>query len=62
MTQSKDNGHGDYQPEVKFEYRAADVWVKEDADGNRDIAYTKDVEDALDELEEEDEESDSEDE
>lgn len=59
MTQSKDgNGHQEeYDPEVEFEYRAADVWVKTDAEGNRDVAYTQDVLEALEE--EDDEESDS---
>jgi hypothetical protein len=38
---------------------AADVWIKSDSEGNRDVAYTEDV---LEALEEDDEESDSEDE
>ncbi len=60
VTQSKDgNGHGEYNPEVEFEYLAADVWIKSDSEGNRDVAYTEDV---LETLEEDDEESDSEDE
>jgi hypothetical protein len=61
MTQSKDgNGHGEYNPEVEFEYLAADVWIKSDSEGNRDVAYSEDVLEALEE--EEDEESDSDDE
>ncbi|WP_199912149.1 hypothetical protein [Nodularia spumigena] len=50
---------GEYNPEVEFEYLAADVWIKSDSEGNRDVAYTEDV---LETLEEDDEESDSEDE
>lgn len=61
MTQSKDgNGHQEeYDPEVEFKYLDADVWVKTDAEGNQDVAYTQDV---LEALEEDDEESNSDDE
>ena len=66
MVQSGDNNSGnehkeEYTPEVEFEYLDADVWIKTEADGIQDVAYTEQVLEALEE-EEEDEESDSDDE
>ncbi|MBD2132609.1 hypothetical protein H6F47_09265 [Sphaerospermopsis sp. FACHB-1094] len=61
MVQSNDSGNGngngqkEYNPEVEFEYLDADVWIKTDAEGNKDVAYTQDVMEAL----EDDEESDA---
>ncbi len=49
MTNEKknDNGSGEYQPAVEYEYLDADVWIK-NIDGKKDVAYTEDIEKELD--------------
>jgi hypothetical protein len=49
------NVQGEYSPEVEFEYLDADVWIRKEAQGSQEVAYTEDVLEAL----EEDSQSDS---
>ena len=57
----KTNGHKE-EPEFDevFEYLDADVWFGSDAQGNRRVAYTEDVEDAIEESEDSEDLGDSE--
>lgn len=60
MTQSNErpsngNGQKDFNPSVEYEYLDSDVWIK-DTQGSKDVAYTEDV---LNDLEEDDPESPS---
>jgi hypothetical protein len=60
MVQSNGSGNGnqqDYDPGVEFIYLDADVWY-EDRDGRRSIAYTEQVEDAIEQEEDESSNSD----
>ena len=45
---SNGNGSDDTQIAEKYEYVDADVWIKTDADGSQDVAYTEDVNQAVD--------------
>ena len=43
------NEQGEYNPEVEFEDLDADVWIRKDARGSQEVAYTEDVLEALEE-------------
>lgn len=53
---NESNGHGEYKPEVYYEYLDADVWYEHTEDGLK-IVYTEDI---LAELYGEDDSEDSE--
>ena len=49
---SNGNGQKEYNPEVEFEYLDSDVWIGTNDKGNKTVAYTEDVKEALEEGEE----------